>query len=400
LERERRIYVFFVLQLIAVVFLQKIKIPGLEGGPSVTFLTIWIGLLWLAPIIELDAIRTVFYALTVSVAFVSQIFTGQEFSVPSFLLFCFAYAPFVLVIRVSRELHLRCLDSFQWIMVIVGLIVIVEDIWQVLTSWESFPNMNELLPKAILVEGYAYLQPLFYGSRYVKPNAFFFLEVSFLAQFTACALIIELVFFQRFWRIALYLIILFISFAGTGLLMIALISPFLLLLLSRRFILIGLVPAILTIAVAFSFGWYDQVERRFAEFSRSDSSSYLRFIEPGEKLAKFAGESSSIYTGVGAGAAPKDPNIVWWTVTKLVAEYGIPTAVLFHLFFFIALFANSPSRILALTLALMFSFMGSYLLGMPVVNLCLLLAALLRPAPAPEKSAQPLSPDIPDAHPA
>jgi len=68
LERDRRIYVFFVLQLIAVIFLQKIKIPGLEGGPSATFLTIWIGLLWLAPIIELDAIRTVLYALTVSVA--------------------------------------------------------------------------------------------------------------------------------------------------------------------------------------------------------------------------------------------------------------------------------------------------------------------------------------------
>ena len=36
---------------------------------------------------------------------------------------------------------------------------------------------------------------------------------------------------------------------------------------------------------------------------------------------------------------------------------------------------------------------------MPVVNLCLLLAALLRPAPELEKNLQPLSPDLPGAQP-
>ena len=395
LERERRIYAFFVLQMIAVVFLQKIKIPGLEGGPSVTFLTVWIGLLWLVPFAQLGAARAVLYALTVSVAFVSQIFTWQEFSAASFLLFCLAYTPFVLVIRVSRELYLRCLNSFQTIMVVVGVIVIIEDLWQVLTSWQSFPNMNELFPKAILVEGYVYIQPLYYGSKYVKPNAFFFLEVSFLSQFTACALVVELVFFHRLWRISLYLMILFISFAGTGLLMIALVAPFLLLRLSRRFIWIGVVPATLAVAIALSFGWYDQVQQQFTEFNRPGSSSYMRFIEPSEKLAKFATETSSIYTGVGAGATPKDPDVVWWTVTKLVAEYGIPTAVLFHLFFLTAVFVESPSRLLALTLVLMFSFMGSHLLGMPVVNLCLLIAALLRPTPDLEKNF----PDLPGAQP-
>ena len=182
--------------------------------------------------------------------------------------------------------------------------------------------------------------------------------------------------------------------------MIALIAPFLLLRLSRRFIWIGIIPALLGLAVAFSLGWYDQVERRFAEFNRTDSSSYMRFIEPGEKLVKFATDASSIYTGVGAGAAPKDKDVVWWTVTKLVAEYGIPTAVLFHLFFLTALFAEAPNRLAAMTLMLMFSIMGSYLLGIPVVNLCLLLGALLRPGDEHQKSTQPLSPYISGAQPA
>jgi hypothetical protein len=384
-QRHRRVYAFFVLQLILIVFFQKIKIPGLEGGPSVTFLTMWAGLFWLVPFARIDAGRAVLYALTVTVAFASQIFSGQDFSSASFLLFCFAYAPFMLVVRVSRDLYLRCLESFQWIMVIVGLIVIIEDGWQVLASWESFPNMNQLFPKAVLVEGYAYIQPLFYGSNYVKPNAFFFLEVSFLSQFTACALIVELLFFQRLWRMALYLMILFISFAGTGLLMVALIAPFLLLRLSRRLLWIGIIPGLVILTLAMSLGWYDQVERRFSEFNRSDSSSYMRFIEPGEKLAKFASDSSSLYTGLGAGAAPKDPNVVWWSVTKLVAEYGLSTAILFHLFFLGAIFVNAPSRILALTLTLMFSVMGSNLLGMPVVNLCFLLSVLLRPVGASER---------------
>jgi hypothetical protein len=389
LERERRIYAFFVLQVIAVVFLQKIKIPGLEGGPSGTFLTVWIGLLWLVPVAELAAGRAVLYALTVSVAFVSQIFTGQDFSAASFLLFCLAYTPFVLVIRVSRELYLRCLNSFQTIMVVIGVIVIIEDVWQVLTSWQSFPNMNELFPKTLLVEGYAYVQPLYYGSNYVKPNAFFFLEVSLLSQFTACALVVELVFFQRLWRIVLYVIVLFIAFAGTGLLMVALVSPFLLLRLSKRLVWVGILPSLMIVTTAVSMGWYEEVQQRFSEFNRSDSSSYMRFIEPGEKLAEFTSDSSSIYTGMGAGAAPKDPGFVWWSVTKLVAEYGIVTAILFHVFFLTALFADAPSRLLALTIALMFSFMGSNLLCMPIVNLCLLLSALLRPVTS--STAQPLS---------
>jgi hypothetical protein len=379
LQRKRPLYAFFVLQLIAIVFLQKIKIPGLDGGPSVTFLTLWVGLIWLLPFAQLHAARVVLYAVTVSVAFVSQIFTGREFSTASFLMFCFAYAPFVLVVRTSQELYLRCLESFQWIMAVVGLIVIVEDVWQYLTSWQSFPNMNEILPKSVLVEGFVYIQPVFYGSEYVKPNAFFFLEVSFLSQFMACALVVELVFFQRLWRIALYLIALFIAFAGTGLLMVALVAPFLLLRFSKRLVWIGILPSLAVATTAFSLGWYEQVQERFFEFNQSDSSSYMRFIEPGEKLAKFASDSPSIYTGVGAGATPKDPGVVWWSVTKLVAEYGIVTAILFHIFFLSALFADAPSRLVALALALMFGFMGSYLLAMPVVNLCLLLSTLLRP---------------------
>jgi hypothetical protein len=161
--------------------------------------------------------------------------------------------------------------------------------------------------------------------------------------------------------------------------MVALVAPLLLLKLSRRLVLIGIVPGFVAVLAAFSFGWYDQIERRFSEFGQRNSSGYMRFIEPANELSAFVNKSSSLYTGLGAGAAPKDPGVVWWPITKLVAEYGLPTAILFYVLIAIALLRNAPSRRVATTFLIMFSLMGSNLLAMPIVNLCLLLGILLRP---------------------
>jgi hypothetical protein len=384
-----RVFLFLVVQFVGVVFLQKIAIPGINAGPSLTFLLLWAGLPWLLSCAEIDVTRAVLYVGLVVAAFVSQFLVGGDFSVGSFLLVCAAYAPFVIFIPVSLELYRRCLNAFQTMMVIAGLLTIIQNLWQVLAGWHTFPDMEKLLPEPLLMQGYAYIQPLFYGSPYIKPNAFFFLEVSILSQFTACALIIELVWFQRFWHILLYLLTLFSCFAGTGLLIIALVAPLLALHLSRRLVLIGIVPGFAALLAAFSFGWYDQIERRFSEFDQHSSSGYMRFIEPANELFKFLNDSSSLYTGIGAGAAPKDPGVVWWPITKLVAEYGLPTALFFYLLISIALFKNAPSRRVAATLLIMFSLMGSNLLAIPIVNLCLLLGTLLRPVDRTKAVAQP-----------
>ena len=388
-KRSQTIFRFILFQLLGVVFLQKIAIPGIAAGPSITFLMLWATLPCLFSYAEIDVARALLYIGLVVTAFFSQVVVGSEFSVGSFLLVCAAYAPFVIFIPVSLTLYRRCLNSFQTMMVVAGLLTIIQNLWQVLADWHTFPDMENLFPESLLMQGYAYIQPLYYGSPYIKPNAFFFLEVSILSQFTACAIIIELVWFQRIRHILLYLLTLFSCFAGTGLLMIALIAPLLVLKLSRRLVLIGIVPGLAALLAAFSFGWYDQIERRFSEFGQHSSSGYMRFIEPANKLSTFLDKSSSLYTGVGAGAAPKDPGVVWWAITKLVAEYGLPTAILFYFLISIALFKTAPSRRVAATLLIMFSLMGSNLLAMPIVNLCLLLGILLRPMDPTETRIQP-----------
>ena len=362
-KRSQTIFRFLVVQLMGVVFLQKIAIPGIVAGPSVTFLMLWACLPYLVSYAEIDVARALLYIGLVVTALVSQILVGGEFSVSSFLLVCAAYAPFVIFIPVSLALYRRCLNAFQTMMAVAGVLTISQNFWQVVADWHTFPDMEKLFPEPLLMQGYAYIQPLYYGSPYIKPNAFFFLEVSILSQFTACALIIELVWFQRIRHILLYLLTLFSCFAGDGLLMIALVAPLLVLKLSRRLVLIGIVPGLAALLAALSFGWYDQIERRFSEFGQHSSSGYMRFIEPANKLSAFLEKSSSLYTGVGAGAAPKDPGVVWWAITKLVAEYGVPTAILFYVLIFVALFKNAPSRRVAATLLIMFSLMGSNLLA-------------------------------------
>ena len=289
------------------------------------------------------------------------------------------YAAILVRIDVSWALYAKSMNYFQTIMLVIGAIVMVEDIWQFTFGWNSFPNIDHLLPKEWLNPGYVYIQPIKYGSAYMKPSALFLKEASFVSQFTAISVAIEIAFFRRLWHIAFFVAVLFACFAGTGLLLLVFISPVMLLRLPPRASIPLIVLALIALASAFGLGWYDSVSQRLAEVQDSTSSSSMRFIAPFQVLEDFVRHGGSVLWGNGAGSTPSVGLYVPLPVVKLMLEYGFFAAAAFYAMFIYALFDRKAEIIVASALFINFNLGGGYLLVPVVVNLCILLGTLFRP---------------------
>nr|QQZ51583.1 hypothetical protein JKL49_11685 [Phenylobacterium glaciei] len=196
----------------------------------------------------------------------------------------------------------------------------------------------------------------------MKPNGIFFLEVSYVSQFLAVAFALELVYFQRLWRLIFYAVILVSTFAGTGLLLLAVCAPILLGKINARTLGGVLIVIAISALLAVQINWYQQVEHRFGEYRNTGASANHRFIEPYEVLVEVVKRPYSAYTGSGPGSGAKDGQAFWWVSTKLAYEYGFLTMISFLAFFGYVLFANAPSRRIAFVLFILFNFMGGFII--------------------------------------
>jgi hypothetical protein len=215
----------------------------------------------------------------------------------------------------------------------------------------------------------------------MKPNGIVFLEVAFLSQFTSLALILEFLYFRRLWVMLLLGFGLLVSFAGTGLLLLLICSPFLIwrmpLKLLPAILIIGAVIALTAVKV----GWYDQVHQRFTEYQASGSSAHNRFIEPAIILRDFLSDPQTVLTGLGPGSLGNGDG-AWWPLVKCTYEYGIITGVLFCAFLGYCLFRNPPHVLFAFAMFIFYNFLGSGF-AVPIYGFPLLmLSAIFSLAPA------------------
>ncbi len=384
--RERVLFFFFAFEIAIIVFLQKIAMPGLPVDVSLPLLALGLMLLLATGIGTISPTRVLMLSIFLAAATLSQILAGRGVSAPSILLLFVLYTALIFRMDLSWRAYLRNLNLYQNAMLIGGIIVIIQDIWQFTIGWQSFPNMEHLVPSALLTPGYIYIQPLSYGSAYIKPSGFFFREVSFVSQFTAIAFVIELAFFRRAWRLVLYTAVLFACFAGTGLLLLALITPILLLRSPPRAALLLVALAVTALAAAFAFGWFGYVGQRLGEIQSSTSSTSGRFVVPFQQMMDFIRQGGPVLWGKGAGNMPATETYVWLPITKLVLEYGVVATIAFYAMFLHALFDRGADLMLGAALFVLFNLMGGYLQVAVIVNLCILLGTMFRPS-GPKPSA-------------
>lgn len=369
---------FFSIQVIGLVLLQKVSFPQSPVPITTALLLPFLIALFVRGWAKIDPLALQIYVLLAVLAIASQLLATRPFSAASLTLLLLLYLPAIFRIDVSVSGYRRCIAIYLDVMLAMAAIVLAESVWQFLVMSGNLPSLETILPEAIRVPGYVYQQPLYYGSPYAKPNAIFFLEVSFLSQFLAVALVAELVFFQRPLRLMLYLAAIFLSFGGTGLLALVLVAPLIAIRLPRRLLLVSLAILAVGAPIVIGLGWLGYGAMRFDEFGQQRGSGYLRFIAPLMQIASFAQSPEAFYAGIGAGNLPKGANIVWWASTKMFVEFGfLATAALYALLCY-GLFVRAPSVRLGAVLFVIYNFMGGYLQMPVMINLLLVMGVLLK----------------------
>jgi hypothetical protein len=379
-RRDKILLIFFVVEIVCLTLLQKIGYaPSPDSSVGLCLLAMLVGIAVVGALVPpiFDPVKLGLFFAFLLTASLSTFLQKGTYSSLGFILMLLCYVPFLMTFPISKATHRKALNIFSTIMIVGGALAIAEDLVQYAASWRLWPNLDLILPEKMLVSGYVYVQKISPFSIYMKPNGVFFLEVSFLSQFTAIALALELIYFRRAWRLAFFGVVLISCFAGTGLMLLGLTLPVLMGRLSIRSM--TMIIVLLTVAglVAVVTGWYDQIAPRITEYQHHGSSANFRFVEPYIKLLEFSKTPSALYLGIGPGNISKAANYIWWPVTKAAVEYGYLAAALFYSFFLYAMFKNAPDRKISFMLCVWFSIMGG--LAVPVNTLtCALLCSLFK----------------------
>jgi hypothetical protein len=386
---DRFVVALVTADLVLMTLLQKVAMP-LSGEAQVSSLLIThyalLGVLLLARRATLDPMRLALCAGFSGLALFSQIWPDRPFTPTSLLLAVAIYAALVFVMPISPATHRRILLNYQLVAVAVCLLVFLDHAIQL--TGREIPNLELVLPAATIYKEFVYIQPLYWGSPYSKPNAIFLLEASTTSQYIAIGLVLELAFFQRLRYLLLFGCALIATFAGTGLLLVLLSGPLLLRRLRPALLAAGVVAAVVALVLAAASGWFEVVAKRLDEHEKSGSSAYARFIAPVETVSDLlAGEPETVLFGTGAGSIERRPGIVWMPFAKVIVEYGVIGFLAWFGYFSVAMLGGGAPLIAAWVALIQYHLLnGSFLVPLNAF-LCCVLAAGYRIVPRAEPPA-------------
>ena len=378
-----------VVILVAAVFLQRFAVPVAESQLGVGLV---IGLLvagWgaLTGRLVVEPTRFLLYCVMLAAMLVALALAGQPFSILSLAMLCLLYLPFVLVLPLAAADYRRLLDGFQTVALLVaGSAVLQFSVQFVLGAAWMFP-FDLLLPAPFFIPGFNLVIEITGGI--VKSTGLWLVEPSHLSQLMALAIIIEFTSFRRPAVLAGLAVGLLLSFSGTGLVLLAVFLPVLLIASGRAGWLVAglilLLPTLWLLADTFPINYFFS---RLGEFTNPQASGSMRFFGPYWAVADvFAGRPDLLATGVGPGRMTDailyfDYNVQDSSWLKLLIEYGLMGGLPFAVFYGYCLFAGCPDRRLAAALLFEVLFLGGFLLGYHVQFLVLALVVWPRLGPA------------------
>jgi hypothetical protein len=163
----------------------------------------------------------------------------------------------------------------------------------------------------------------------LKSNGFFFKEPSLFSLTIAFGMLLEIAVFRRWWRLAVLAVAMFLTYSGSGLLVLAvgLLFPLRL----QTFLRLGLIALVGTLA---ALALWDVLNlgftlRRLEEFTIPSASAYHRYVAPVRLIGDFiAGEPWSFWIGYGPGSITRIGTNPFYdfhhpTWAKALFEYGV-----------------------------------------------------------------------------
>jgi hypothetical protein len=364
--------------VLSMIFLQKIGFTIGEGSFGVNVALLWIGLgaLALSNQLVIDLSRFLSFGALLALMALSIVLSLDKSRWSALAIFFAMFAGFVFRLPASEEFALRALRLFQRSMVLIAGIVILQQLLQIAIAPGVRLNIEDFIPNYLLYPGFAYIRPVAWNSLYTVPNGFFLLEPSTVSGYLAAALVSELVWFRSYWRIAIFGAALLAGMALTGLFAIILSAPFWIRRASMRtMIALGLLIGPMLVAALLA-GFLDPLVNRGHELSSETSSAHARLVAPMRSIWSQIGDPAHWITGLGAGSSPKLPDVVQWPFSKLLHEYGLATALLFHVFLFQAVLIGNHFRAVTIVFLLPYLFFGGGFVAHASVMPLLLLGPL------------------------
>lgn len=380
---ERVVIAFASLQIFALIYLQKFAIGGNSFPIPVPMLIMLISIAWMVVTRNLcfSAPRLTGYIVFATCCLWSQSLSGG--SLPSLVELVLLYAAIILCIHVSASTYQRIIDRFTMFMLFPAFIIIVQYTYQKLTGLSDPINLDRMIPKSALLQGFFYDAHYPWNSPFSRPNGFFFLEPSFASAFTASAAIIELSYFRRPYRLILMLAATVLSMGATGMSMLLIATPFLLFRETPRVGVMAPLAAIVALSALYMLDIPLPLVSRLDEIYSNTSSGAGRVMLPALQFLTLLADPSYLFTGDGAGSvAPSTGRVetlmTAWPMLKLTKEYGLLSMISFSIFYMSGIVGrfNIP---LKAALSVVFFFTGGYLLNPVMVELLVILCFIVSP---------------------
>jgi hypothetical protein len=330
----RRIANVLSIHLVLVVITQKMALP-VGGGIQIAFAMalqyVVFAIFLLMGVLRVHVTRTLLLLAFIAFATATHaLYPGSDgFSPGSIFLLILILAMYSFVVPMDEENYDRILKTFQIVAACASVMVFVN--WGTQIVGLGIFNIEDYIPLSFRYINYVYMNKLRWDLHWIKPNGFFFLEVSHLSQFIGMALIIELAKFRRLKFMGLYAVALLSSFGGTGTLLVLSSAPFLIARLPRKYIVAAALAVPFLLVVAGQIGVLDNFTGRVEEFGQEKSSGYNRFVLPAVTAAEALGRDGlGGLLGSGAGSIPAgDPTkggfngFAWSPYAKVIYEYGL-----------------------------------------------------------------------------
>jgi hypothetical protein len=262
---------------------------------------------------------------------------------------------------VTHEEALRFFRNLSTAIAIAGVLQFVLQF--VAGSAAAFP-IEHFVPDAYRTQGYNDMAVLSYGSHIYKATGFVMLEPSYFCQLCALGLTAELVHKSRAWRLMAYVAAIVVSYSGTGLLVLAVTLP-MLVIAHRRWDLVlkGLVVlAVLALLIQpLNLG---VTLNRLTEFNSSGSSAYERFVGWTDLFAdKVWNNPSRALFGYGSGSffdMAAGYRAGEMTHAKIIFEFGVLGGLLYFAFIFYCLLGARAPLVLRMGILVAYFMNGAY----------------------------------------
>lgn len=357
------------LLLASSLLLQRFSVTFGERDLSFAVIfTLLVGLWMLGTgVVRINLMRLQLYLLAFAAMLVAAICGAQErVSAPAVGLLAAMY--FLYTFEAPDETFYRtAIRVFLRFAAFIGVCGIVQFFAQIAIPGPTLFTFTDWIPERFMTGVFNEVIPVPGLPALNKANGFFLVEPSVFSQTMSLAIVVEIALGLVSWRLAIYVAGLFLSFSGTGLVLMAVALPPLLLTRLRAGLIFILPLLLIAVLVVAEYPDLFPVLDRADEFTNTRSSGFARFISPFYLFGDFVvTDLRRVMFGLGPGAIDDFFSRTDYTVhdptwAKLLFEYGLVGGLPFLAFVGFCVFEGAPSLLIAAAVMTWYLFLGGYL---------------------------------------